>query len=232
MLDVFLVKFWSFSFFTFKIRRLVQKLAFSQFYSKISIIIIKWSSITTGVLNFNHSSRDQGWHFDSGNFLIKSNSRVVLNGPCDDDYDDLCTVRRVEMKRFVKCLERAKRCEWSLSNSRVKLDGLCYDDYGDYGVDSNGCKFLWRTSTSTERGIGDSRKLDGEIIPNTHLLQDVPARTSKRLSFISPPRKSIQLCSTLFKFVQLFFINLSQRNWSFQQKVCEATDRAGRFLSS
>ena len=85
----FLAKFWSFSFFTFKMWHLVQKLAFSQFYSKIIIIIIKWSSITTGVLNFNHSSRDQGWHFDSGNFLIKLNSRVVLNGPCDDDYDDL-----------------------------------------------------------------------------------------------------------------------------------------------
>ena len=50
------------------------------------------------------------WHlvqklaFSSILFMF-SNSRVVLDGPCDDDYDNLWaslnTVTRVEMKRFV-----------------------------------------------------------------------------------------------------------------------------------
>ena len=42
------------------------------------------------------------FNFDNGSFLMKLKSRVVLDGPCDDDYDDLwaslSTVRWSKMK--------------------------------------------------------------------------------------------------------------------------------------
>ena len=45
---------------------------------------------THGQLRFTlPASVDKGlFNFDSGNFLMKLNSLVVLDGPCDDDYDD------------------------------------------------------------------------------------------------------------------------------------------------